>query len=40
MSRGRKASAGCWSRSAGQMYRAATMPYVMKLNAMLTKKQN
>src|SRR2546426_11322400 len=38
MSRGRNASARGRRRSSGQMYRAATIPHAIKLNAMLTKK--
>src|SRR6516162_11920402 len=39
MSKGRNASARCWRRSSGQIYRAVTIPHAMKLNAMLTKNQ-
>src|SRR5271155_4114383 len=39
MSRGRNASARSRWRSSGQIYRAATIPHAMKLNAMLTKNQ-
>jgi len=40
MSRGRKASAGSRKRNSGQIYRVATIPQAMKLNAILTKKQS
>src|SRR5262252_9149026 len=39
MSRGRNASTVCRRRSSGPIYRAATIPHAMKLNAMLTKNQ-
>src|ERR1700756_1413334 len=39
MSRGRNASARCRRRTSGQIYRAATIPHAMKLNAMLMKNQ-
>src|ERR1700757_2594622 len=39
MSRGRNASARSRTRSSGQIYRAATIPHAMKLNAILTKNQ-
>src|SRR6516165_3230213 len=39
MSKGRNASARCWRRSSGQIYRAVIIPHAMKLNAMLTKNQ-
>src|SRR5262249_15962501 len=40
MSKGRNASAGCRRRSCGQMYRGATIPHAIQLNAMLTKKKS
>src|SRR5499427_7863821 len=40
MSRGRNASARCRRRSSGQIYRAATIPHAIKLNAMLPKNQS
>src|SRR5215468_5061252 len=39
MSRGRNASARSLMRSSGQIYRVATIPHAIKLNAMLTKNQ-
>src|SRR5215813_8085002 len=40
MSKGRNASGRVRRRSAGQMYRAVTIPHAIKLNAMLTKNQS